>query len=55
MRFGIATGLTNVSIPDSVTAIGDGAFGYCGSLTSVTIPDSVGQHRAIIRLKIAAA
>lgn len=30
-----------VVIPDSVTAIGDGAFWKCSSLTSITIPDSV--------------
>jgi hypothetical protein len=33
--------LTTVTIPDSVTSIGVGAFHFCGRLTTVTIPDSV--------------
>ena len=33
--------LTSVTIPDSITSIGDYAFYNCTGLTSVTIPDSV--------------
>ncbi len=33
--------ITNITIPNTITTIGVGAFSYCESLTSVTIPDSV--------------
>ena len=35
------TGLTSITIPNSVTSIGDFAFYECTGLTSITIPDSV--------------
>jgi hypothetical protein len=35
------SGLTNLTIPNGVTSIGDDAFAYCTSLASVTIPHSV--------------
>ena len=41
------TGLTSVTIPDSVTIIGDGAFNDCTGLTSVMIGSgvtSIGNH-----------
>ena len=34
-------GLTSITIPNSITSIGDNAFERCINLTSVTIPDSV--------------
>ena len=39
--FGSCARLTSITIPDSVTAIGEYAFHDCDNLTSVTIPDSV--------------
>ena len=35
------TEITDLVIPNSVTAIGDGAFEYCSGLKSVTIPNNV--------------
>ena len=35
------SGLTSVTIPNSVTSIGNGAFFLCRNFTSVTIPNSV--------------
>ena len=39
--FAYCTGLTSVTIPNSVTTIGDHAFDNCSNLTSVTIGNSV--------------
>ena len=39
--FHSCSGLTSITIPDSVTSIGAWAFYGCSGLTSITIPDSV--------------
>ena len=41
LAFSYCSGLTSVTIPNSVTSIGGGAFDDCSSLTSLTIPNSV--------------
>lgn len=35
------TSLAGITLPNSVTSIGDGAFWNCRRLTSITLPDSV--------------
>ena len=39
--YGCSLSLISITIPNSVTSIGNGAFQYCSSLTSITIPNSV--------------
>ena len=39
--FAGCSNLVSITIPDSVTIIGDCAFSSCSALTSITIPDSV--------------
>ena len=39
--FSGCSGLTSVTIPNSVKSIGNGVFQYCSGLTSITIPNSV--------------
>ena len=39
--FSFSTGLTSITIPNSITSIGDDAFFFCIGLTSITIPNSI--------------
>ena len=39
--FSGCTGLTSITIPNSVTSLGDSCFSGCTGLSSITIPDSV--------------
>ena len=39
--FDSCSSLTTITIPDSVTSIGERAFWFCSSLSSITIPSSV--------------
>ncbi|MBR5068351.1 MAG: leucine-rich repeat protein [Bacteroidales bacterium] len=41
--FANCTSLTLITIPDSVTEIGEDAFSNCASLTSVVIPSRVSR------------
>ena len=40
-KYQYCSDLTSITIPSSVSSIGDNAFRYCSSLTSITIPNSV--------------
>lgn len=39
--FSSCSGLTSITIPDTVTNIGDYAFSHCTGLTSITIPNGI--------------
>ena len=41
MAFAFCSGLTSITLPETLTEIGGGAFGFCSSLASITLPDSL--------------
>ena len=43
------TGLTSITIPNSVTSIGDGAFSACTKLISITFKGTKKQWNAILK------
>ncbi|MGM9835867.1 MAG: leucine-rich repeat protein [Muribaculaceae bacterium] len=45
--FSYCSGLTSISIPNSVTSIGDYAFYNCYGLTSISIPNCVTSVRIV--------
>lgn len=46
--------LTDVTLPESVTAIEDGAFNLCVNLKNVTLPNRLYHHRGCFRAYAAA-
>lgn len=47
IAFNGCSNLTEITIPETVTSIGENAFGYCG-LTEITIPENVTSIKAYV-------